>query len=76
LLARHLEGREYLLEAFSVADACLFAVLNWSSVVPVDLGRWPALKAYMARLRKRPAVARALAEERQLFAPELARRAS
>jgi glutathione S-transferase len=74
-LAAHLEGREYLLASFSVADAYLFTVLNWSTVVPVDLGRWPALTAYMARLKERPAVARALAEERQLYAQEQARHA-
>ena len=66
-LAGHLEGREYLLGAFSVADAYLVTVLNWLAATPLDLGRWPALKAYFSRLRQRPAVARAINEERVLY---------
>ena len=72
-LATHLEGRAFLLDAFSLADAYLFTVLSWTPAVPLDLGRWPALGGYLARLRERPALARAFAEERTLYAAELAR---
>jgi glutathione S-transferase len=72
-LARELEGRDFLLERFSVADAYLFTVLNWAQVTPVDLQNWPAIAAYMNRLRLRPSIQRAHAEERELYLRELAR---
>jgi glutathione S-transferase len=72
-VATMLDGRDYALGAFSVADAYLFAVLNWSRVTPVDLTPWPTITNYQQRLMTRPAVARAFSEERQLFAAEQAR---
>lgn len=69
----HLTGREFLLERFSVADAYLYTVLNWCMATPVDLKKWPALAAYSARLRERPSIAKAFAEERVLYLEELAR---
>jgi glutathione S-transferase len=72
-LAAHLEGREFLLDRFSVADAYLYTVLNWTFVTPLDLKRWPALAAYRARLHERPSIARAFAEEQALYTEELAR---
>jgi glutathione S-transferase len=72
-LAQHLEGREFLLDRFSVADAYLIAVLNWTAVTPVKLEPWPALTAYARTVRARPTVARAIAEERELYLQELAR---
>ena len=71
-LQQKLEGRRFLLDAFSVADAYLFAVLNWSTVVPVPLERWPAVHSYHRGLRDRPSVARAFAEELELYRKELA----
>lgn len=73
---QHLTGREFLLERFSVADAYLFTILNWSQATPVDLRRWAALGAYQARLRERPSVARAFREELALYRDEQARHAS
>ncbi len=66
-------GREFLLDQFSVADGYLFAVLNWSMVAPVDLAPYPAITAFMARMRTRPSVAKAFAEELELYRQELAR---
>jgi glutathione S-transferase len=43
-------------ERYTIADAYLFTVLNWTSVLAVDLVRWPALTAYLARIAARPAV--------------------
>jgi glutathione S-transferase len=63
----HLTGRDYLLDRFSVADAYLTAVLNWAQFVGVDLGQWPAVAAYRDRMATRPAVARALKEEVELY---------
>lgn len=75
-LAAHLEGREHLLDRFSVADAYLFAVLNWAIVTPVDLSPHRAIRAYQKRVGARPSVARAFSEERVLYARELARGAA
>jgi glutathione S-transferase len=63
----HLTGRDFLLERFSVADAYLTAVLNWTQFVGIDLTAWPAVAAYHTRNTARPAVARALGEEMALF---------
>lgn len=71
-VAAHLANRAYLLERYSVADAYLFTVLSWSPVTPIQLARWPALTAYLARLRLREAVARAVTEERALYLRERA----
>ena len=72
-VARALEGRSFLLDAFSVADAYLLAVLNWSHVTPVPLTPYPAITSFVARMHDRPAVARAFEEEKALYAQELAR---
>jgi glutathione S-transferase len=72
-LNAHLEGREFLLDQFSVADAYLFTVLNWKIATPVDLKKWPAVDAYYHRLKARPAFARALAEEHARYAEEVKR---
>ena len=66
-ISANLEGRTFALSDFSVVDAYLFAVLNWSTVAPVDLKPWPAITSYQARLRERPSVARAFAEELALY---------
>jgi glutathione S-transferase len=68
LLDAHLAGRDYLMDRFTVADAYLVTALGWTDPVGIDLARWPALAAYRARLRTRPSVARALAEEQALRA--------
>ena len=75
-LSAALEGRDWLLDDFSVADAYLFAVLNWTAVTPIDLSRWPAISAFHARAMARPSVAKAFAEERALYVKELGRRAA
>jgi glutathione S-transferase len=66
-LDRFLAGRDHLLDRFSVADAYLFTVLNWSGATAVALDRWPAVKDYYTRMRQRPSIAKALAEERALY---------
>jgi glutathione S-transferase len=73
---KNLEGRDFLLDRFSVADAYLFTVLNWTVVTPVDLGPYPAIRAFQKRVRARPHVDRAYSEERVLYAKELARHAA
>ena len=73
-LAAQIGERPFLLDRFSVADAYLFAVLNWSMVAPVELRRWPAIASYYGRLRERPSVARAFGEEMDLYRREMAER--
>jgi glutathione S-transferase len=75
-LDRHLTGREFLLDRFSVADAYLVTILNWTAPTEVDLAPWPALKDYYKRMRARPAVAKAIAEEYALYQAEQARHAA
>jgi len=73
-LDKHLKGREFLLDHFSVADAYLTTVLNWSMATPmIDFAKYPAVKDYLARMKQRPAIAKALAEEFELYKAELAR---
>ena len=58
------DGRAFVLgERFTVADAYLFVVLNWTGFIGVDLTRWPKVAEYVARVASRPAVRRALAAE-------------
>ncbi len=73
-LENYLKGREYLLDHFSVADAYLVTVINWTMATPpVELAKWPVVKAYFERLRARPSIAKAIAEEFELYKAELAR---
>ena len=74
-LSAQLQGREYLLDRFTVADAYLTTVLNnWSKPAGVDLGEWPVLRSYIGRMRERPSVARAFEEEWAFYQAEQARR--
>jgi glutathione S-transferase len=59
-----LGNKTYLLgDTFTVADAYLFTVVNWSHFVKVDLSKWPVLVAYQARVAARPKVQEALKAE-------------
>jgi glutathione S-transferase len=69
----HLRGREYLLDRFTVADAYLYAVLNWAVPTRLDLTPWPAIKCYHETLQTRPSIAKAFLEDLALYKAELAR---
>ncbi len=70
-----LKGREFLLDRFSVADAYLATILNWTQATPeIDLAAYPNVKAYLERMRQRLSVAAALGVELPLFRAEIARR--
>jgi len=61
---QQLEGKQYLMgDAFSVADAYLFTVANWTGHVGIDLSAMKNLTAYQARVAARPAVQAALKAE-------------
>lgn len=66
-LDAHLANQDYLLDAYSVADAYLFVMLVWSRAVSIDLEAYPAVAAYRDRLQARVAVAKALSEEFGLY---------
>jgi glutathione S-transferase len=50
-------------DAFTVADAYAFAILNWAPMVGISLAAYPHLVAYIERLRARPHVRAALDAE-------------
>ena len=59
-----MKGRQHLVgDQFTVADAYLFNVLNWTGMVKVDLSKWPALQAYIGAIAGRASVQQALKEE-------------
>jgi glutathione S-transferase len=63
-VAQQLAGKDFLLGSeFSVADAYLFTILGWGSYVGIDIGQWPALKAYHGKIFMRPAVQATLKAE-------------
>jgi glutathione S-transferase len=63
-LSGFLGSKTFLLgNTFTVADAYLFTLLNWTGFVKIDLGKWPVLAAYQARVAKRPKVQEALKAE-------------
>jgi glutathione S-transferase len=72
-LDSHLTGRQYLLDRFTVADAYLYTILNWTVPTQVDLTPYPAIKSYHASLQSRPSIAKAFGEEMALYKAELAR---
>jgi glutathione S-transferase len=69
----HLTGRQYLLDRFTVADAYLYTILNWTVPTNVDLTPYTAIKSYRDSLQSRPSIAKAFGEEMALYRAELAR---
>jgi glutathione S-transferase len=59
-----LSGKQYLMgDTFTVADAYLFVVVNWSRAMHVDLTAFPNLQAFQQRVVHRPAVQAAMKVE-------------
>lgn len=58
------DGRRYIMgEGFTVADAYLFVVASWTSLIGLDLERWPQVRDYVARVAERPPVHQVLKRE-------------
>lgn len=58
------DGRDYLMGAkFSLADAYVFTVTNWSKMTGVDMSSFPKLEAMRGRIAARPAVQAAMKAE-------------
>jgi glutathione S-transferase len=63
-LEKMLAGRQYAMgEKFTIADAYLFTVLNWTNVHKIDVAKWPNIKTLMERVRNRPKVQETLKAE-------------
>ncbi|MFJ3487615.1 glutathione transferase GstA [Pseudomonas sp. NPDC090202] len=62
-LQRTLSDSLFLLGRFSAADAYLFAVLEWLPFFAIDIGQWPALASFQARVAGRDSVRQAVAAE-------------
>ena len=61
---QQLEGKQYLMgDAFSVADAYLFTVTNWTAHTAIDISAMKNLGAFQARMAARPAVQAAMKAE-------------
>jgi len=59
-----LEGKDYTMgSAFSVADAYLFVVTNWTGHLGIDISSMKNLSAFMERMKARPAVQAAMKAE-------------
>lgn len=60
---RHLAGRDWLLDRFTVADGYAFTVISWSKYVDLSLDPYPNVKSYLGRVAARPRVQDALKAE-------------
>jgi glutathione S-transferase len=60
---QQLAVREYLLGDFTVADGYLYTVARWTTPLKIDIASFERLNAFMARMKARPAVQRALMAE-------------
>jgi glutathione S-transferase len=63
-LDKMLAGRQFAYgERFTIADAYLYTILNWTGMHKIDLAKWPNVKAYQERTRERPRVQETLKAE-------------
>jgi glutathione S-transferase len=63
-LSGFLGKKPFLLgNTFTVADAYLFTLLNWTGHVKIGLDKWPVLAEFKARIAKRPKVIEAMKAE-------------
>lgn len=63
-LDRKLAEKPFLLgDTFTAADAYLFTVTNWASIVKLDLSEYTHVAAFQKRVAERPGVKAAMKEE-------------
>lgn len=55
-------------DAFTIADAYLFTIVNWHNFLKFGIDRWPALQRFQARVAARPRVREVLEAEHLLKA--------
>ncbi|MEO8344141.1 MAG: glutathione transferase GstA [Betaproteobacteria bacterium] len=64
LISKTLSAHSYLTgETFTIADAYLFTIVNWTGMLKIDLSSWPALQQFQARVAARPMVHATLVTE-------------
>ena len=74
-LDKHLANKDYLMgKTFSVADAYLFVLTNWTKPTQIDLAKWPNIQAFNKRVAARAKVKEAMQFEGLL--PKEAERAT
>lgn len=63
-LSTELKGKDYLMgKQFTVGDAYLHTVLNWTKNVNIDLSKWPVLMGYVEKVSSRAGVQQAIRAE-------------
>jgi glutathione S-transferase len=62
-LDAHVAQHAFLADAYSVADAYAFTILNWTRLLAIPLKAYPHLQAYLERVSSRPAVREAMQVE-------------
>ena len=62
-LEKALGGDQYLMGEFTIADAYLFNVLNWTNMHKIDMSGWPNLQSYIRRVAERTTVKKAMKAE-------------
>ena len=61
---KRLASTPYLMgDIFTIADAYLFVLVNWTDHLGVDLTPFPSLRDFRARIKARPAVQKAMRDE-------------
>jgi glutathione S-transferase len=63
----YLDGRQWLTDSYSVADIYLAVVANWLQATPIKLSDFPNIAAHQKRVFSRPAAAKAVGEEVELW---------
>lgn len=58
-----LDGKAYLMDAFTIADAYAYTIMRWLPRGGIDVAEYPNIKAFMATMETRPKVLAALSEE-------------
>jgi glutathione S-transferase len=58
-----LDGRDYLLGTYTLADTHLLSLIDWLGHMQVDVAAFPHIVAWVARCKARPAYARSMASE-------------
>ncbi len=60
---QHLSSHDYLVgDQFSIADAYLYMITTWPSMLKMDISEYKNIAAYQTRIQSRPSVEQALAE--------------
>jgi glutathione S-transferase len=63
-LDKQLAGKDYLTgKTFTVADAYLFVLTNWTKPTQIDLAKWPNIQAFNKRVAARSKVKEAMQAE-------------